>query len=516
MLGWEFPPHISGGLGTACFGLTQGLRQHGVEVLFVVPKARGDEDARFVTIVGANQVAVEEVVATPKKRIVEERVEEGVAIVEKQVEIPVESDGPRAAVRAQPVPDARDERLKRTFEILAVDSLLRPYLTEREYVVRLLERSAAKPATAQSLNDSSRSELPSAASLRAESPRTETITLRRRVPWRRVVRDEREVDGEPIKRRRVLEFSGGYGTHLMDEVARYALAVEQLAQRHTFDVIHAHDWLSIPAGLAAARASKKPLVLHVHACEHDRSGEKVNREVKAIEQLGLDGADRVVCVSHYTAGQLRRHYQLDDSKVRVVHNALTQKEQKERVKVEKSIDQPIVLFLGRVTFQKGPDYFLEAASRVVRVRPEVKFVIAGSGDMLPSMIERTARMGLARNVHFTGFLQGEDVERMYAMADVYVMPSVSEPFGISPLEAMALDTPVILSRQSGVSEVLRNALKVDFWDVQDMANKILALLAYPSLQEQLKEEGREEVRAMRWEHPAALVRDAYAELVGTA
>jgi glycosyltransferase involved in cell wall biosynthesis len=173
-----------------------------------------------------------------------------------------------------------------------------------------------------------------------------------------------------------------------------------------------------------------------------------------------------------------------------------------------------VLFLGRVTFQKGPDYFLEAASRVVRVKPNVKFVIAGSGDMLSSMIERTARMGLARNVHFTGFLQGEDVERMYAMADVYVMPSVSEPFGISPLEAMALDTPVILSRQSGVSEVLRNALKVDFWDVQDMANKILALLSYPALKEQLTDEGREEARAMRWETPAGLVRDAYVELVG--
>lgn len=339
--------------------------------------------------------------------------------------------------------------------------------------------------------------------------------LRRRLPWKRVVLDEREEPGPTRVQRRVLEFSGAYGGNLMDEVARYALAVEQIARKREFDVIHAHDWMSVPAGLAAARASKKPLVLHVHACEHDRSGDRVNTEVKAIEQLGLDGADRVVCVSHYTAGKLRRHYRVDDSKLRIVHNALTQKEQKERVRVEKNIGEPIVLFLGRVTFQKGPDYFLEAASRVVRVRPEVKFVIAGSGDMLPSMIERAARMGLARNVHFTGFLQGEDVERMYAMADVYVMPSVSEPFGISPLEAMALDTPVILSRQSGVSEVLRNALKVDFWDVADMANKILALLSYPALLDQLKEEGREEVRAMRWEHPAGLVRDVYVEVAGS-
>jgi len=254
--------------------------------------------------------------------------------------------------------------------------------------------------------------------------------------------------------------------------------------------------------------------VHVHACERDRSGDRPNTAVEAIEQLGLDGADRVVCVSHYTAAQLRRHYRLDESKLRIVHNALTQKEQAERVKVDRRIESPIVLFLGRVTFQKGPDYFLEAASRVVRLRPDVKFVVAGSGDMLPATIERVARMGLARNVHFTGFLAGEAVERMYAMADVYVMPSVSEPFGIAPLEAMALDVPVILSRQSGVSEVLRSALKVDFWDVADIANKILAVLSYPALTEALREEGREEVRSMRWERPAALVRDAYRELVG--
>lgn len=319
--------------------------------------------------------------------------------------------------------------------------------------------------------------------------------------------------GERVVRRRLLEFSGAYGENLMEEVGRYALAVEEIAKRREFDVIHAHDWMSVPAGLAAARASKKPLVVHVHACEHDRSGDRPNMQVKDVEQLGLDGADLVVCVSHYTASQLEKHYKVDPKKLRVVHNALTQKEQEERVKAKKAIPEPIVLFLGRVTFQKGPDYFLEAASRVIRVRPDVKFVMSGSGDMLPVMIERCARMGLARNVHFTGFLKGEEVERMYAMADIYVMPSVSEPFGISPLEAMALDTPVILSRQSGVSEVLFNALKVDFWDVQDMANKILALLQYPALSRQLTEEGRDEVRALRWEFPAGLVRDAYRELV---
>ena len=597
MLGWEFPPHISGGLGTACYGLTKGLAAHGVEVLFVVPRAHGDEDTRFAAVVGANQVVIEETVQEPSRRVPFERVEEGETIVEERVRVvrPVEPRIDRIATpsaqanvadecaaesaggtdddlalevkeltphsrvagaatdaatvdvrdeasRQEALASARGDRVRRSFELLAVDSLLRPYLSEREYV----ERLSTVGLDARSRSGASSNPPPGRKFIRSQAPcehrreapegavaadamftgslapyehpvafEERVVMLRRRLPWKRVVLDEREEPGPTRVQRRVLEFSGAYGGNLMDEVARYALAVEQIARKREFDVIHAHDWMSVPAGLAAARASKKPLVLHVHACEHDRSGDRVNTEVKAIEQLGLDGADRVVCVSHYTAGKLRRHYRVDDSKLRIVHNALTQKEQKERVRVEKNIGEPIVLFLGRVTFQKGPDYFLEAASRVVRVRPEVKFVIAGSGDMLPSMIERAARMGLARNVHFTGFLQGEDVERMYAMADVYVMPSVSEPFGISPLEAMALDTPVILSRQSGVSEVLRNALKVDFWDVADMANKILALLSYPALLDQLKEEGREEVRAMRWEHPAGLVRDVYVEVAGS-
>jgi glycosyltransferase involved in cell wall biosynthesis len=600
MLGWEFPPHISGGLGTACFGLTQGLSQHGVEVLFVVPCARGDEDARFVKIVGANQVEIEEVVQVPPRRAVVERVEEGVDVVETTIRVSrevienaaVEMEAPESRVVIDAVQraeremvrergraraedeaglpfgfgrledsrsfgsahdavdsgtrltvragsEAGDARLRRVFEVLAVDSLLTPYLSEREYVVRL-GQSGAVPGTLR-VPARSKFQAPTSSPTlgatheRRSEPATEpatdtatnatshtatdtiidTVTLRRRVPWKRIGREEHEVSAEPLTRHRLLEFSGVYGANLMDEVARYALAVEAIAtQRPDFDVIHAHDWMSFPAGLAAARASGKPLVIHVHACERDRSGDRPNVAVAEIEQHGLDGADRVMCVSHYTAAQLRRHYKVDEKKLRIVHNALTQKEQVERVKAEKKIDSPIVLFLGRVTFQKGPDYFLEAASRVVRVRPDVKFVVAGSGDMLPAMIERVAHMGLARHVHFTGFLSGEDVERMYAMADVYVMPSVSEPFGIAPLEAMALDTPVILSRQSGVSEVLHSALKVDFWDVADIANKILAVLTYPALIEELRSVGREEVRAMRWERPAGLVRDTYVELVG--
>jgi glycosyltransferase involved in cell wall biosynthesis len=271
--------------------------------------------------------------------------------------------------------------------------------------------------------------------------------------------------------------------------------------------------MTFPAGALAARRLGVPLVVHVHACEYDRSGDNVDERIRRMEQAGVDSAARVVCVSHYTAGILRERYGVDEARLRVVHNAVTRKEQRERLRAVKNFAEPLVLFLGRVTFQKGPDYFLEAAKRVVEVEPNVKFVMVGAGDMLPKMVERAARMGLARHVHFTGFLKGPDVERIYSMADVYVMPSVSEPFGISPLEALALDTPVIVSRQSGVAEVLSNALKADFWDVEEIANKILALLRYPALREHVLAAGGDEVRAMSWTDRGKRLRDVYAELV---
>lgn len=543
MLGWEFPPHISGGLGTACFGLTQGLRHHGVEVLFVIPRARGDEDQRFVSVLGANRVPIEEtvrekrVVRTP--RTTEERTETTepvyahVAWTENasttRVVRNVRTETRRVEPRATAAPGS--EPLERVLEIIEVDSLLSPYLTEREYLARLARsprpvlRVRERPVRDAAALAEAGAE-PQAVQLEFETfePVTDPVAIRREAvrvvgelrkvlvtPRETIEETEHEI--ERIVTRPPLEFSGAYGADLHAEVARYALAVAQIAKQHTFDVIHAHDWMTVPAALAAKRVSGKQLVLHVHACEFDRSGENVNRVVRDIEQTGLDGADRVVCVSHYTAGVLQKRYKVDEAKVRVVHNAVTHKEQIERVPEKKTIAEPIVLFLGRVTFQKGPDYFLEAAARVVRVFPKVKFVMSGSGDMLPAMVERAAKLGLSRHVHFTGFLKGEEVERMYAMANIYVMPSVSEPFGISPLEAMALDVPVIVSRQSGVSEVLRNALKVDFWDVQDLANKIIALLKYPALHEQLTDEGWEEVRRIRWEDPAGLVRDVYRELV---
>ncbi len=528
MLGWEFPPHISGGLGTACHGLTRGLAAVGVEVVFVVPRALGDEDADHMELVGANRVRVRR------------WTEGGAAAVGGAAARGGAGDALRAAeaAGATTLADALRSELGRTASTspaaadgsasavgapelaaaIAVDSLLRPYMAEdsfgsppehlRAELGPWLERLgfAHLPADAEGWR-----RLSEAIAARAKGPHTAPSFPKGAASAEGANAGVRAESGDPEGE--PLTFTGQYGAGLLDEVARYALAVAEIARREHFDLIHAHDWITYPAAAAAKAVSGKPLVCHVHALEYDRSGENPNPRVKAIEQLGLDIADLLICVSHYTAGVLERRYRVERAKLRVVHNAVTQQEQRSALHVTRHLFDPVVLFLGRVTFQKGPDYFLEAAARVVRLRPDVRFVLSGSGDMLPAMIDRSARLGLGRNMFFTGFLRGADVERMYSLADLFVMPSVSEPFGITPLEAMALDVPVIVSRQSGVSEILTNALKVDFWDVDELANKILAVVEYRPLRDHLVESGREEVRRMRWEQRAQRVREVYEELL---
>jgi len=429
MLGWEFPPHISGGLGTACLGITRGLAHHGVDVTLVLPRAFGDEPTDSARIVGCSTSSLG---------------------------------------------DAEGARHGPRIRILGVDSALAPYLGEATYRARA--RSLAGPAAPR-------------AEPGAPSDAARRVTVAGRAP----------------------SFGGLYGPNLLAEVARYADVVRALATREAFDVIHAHDWMTWPAGAAAAQASGKPLVAHVHASEFDRCGEHGNPAIVDLERRGLAAADRVVCVSHYTADVVARRYRVPRHKIRVVHNAILPGEAPAARPARRALDDPVVLFLGRVTYQKGPAYFLDAAARVVKVLPRVRFVIAGSGDLLPSIVERTASLGLARHVRFTGFLSGADVERMYRAADVYVMPSVSEPFGIAPLEAIALDVPVIVTRRSGVAEVLKSALKVDFGDVADLADKIVAVLTRPALRASLVAEGRRELAEMRWERRAERLIAVYDE-----
>jgi glycosyltransferase involved in cell wall biosynthesis len=311
----------------------------------------------------------------------------------------------------------------------------------------------------------------------------------------------------------MIDLRGGYGPDLMSEVFRYSQAAAAIALQEDFDVIHAHDWMTYPAGMLIKRLTGKPLVTHIHATEFDRSGRDTNHEVESIERMGMEYADLVVAVSHFTNNIVQTNYGIPAEKMRVVHNAVARSDvQAKYVVAPEQRHEKRVLFLGRVTFQKGPDYFIEAAKLVLDIMPHVRFFMAGSGDMLPRIISRAGQLRIGNRFHFTGFLRGKDVDRIFAISDLYVMPSVSEPFGITPLEAMLYDVPVLLSKQSGVSEVLQHALKVDFWDTREMANKICAVLSYPRLAEVMVKNCREEMRNIRWSNAAELLNTLYREL----
>jgi glycosyltransferase involved in cell wall biosynthesis len=421
MFGWEFPPHISGGLGTACFGLTKGLSKHGVEMIFVVPKAFGDENQEAVRLVNASDISVN-------------------------------------------MKNSRFKEYWKRIEYMEIGSNIIPYVSPEEF-----ERIHSQ----EELNK---------------------------------ISEESHVFADKY------EFAGGYGKSLLEEVSRYALVASALPASKDFDLIHAHDWLTYPAGIAAKYVSGKPLVIHVHATEFDRSGENVNPPVYEIEKKGMEEADKIIAVSNFTRNIIIEKYGIPEEKVTTVHNAVEPAEIKE-INGSKYVPEKVVTFLGRITFQKGPDYFIEAARLVLERDPDVRFVMAGSGDLLEKMIRRVAQLRIGHKFHFTGFLKGTSVDRMLAMSDVFVMPSVSEPFGIVPLEAMRSNVPVVISKQSGVSEVLKHALKVDFWDVHGMADAIYAVLHYDGLNRMFTKYGKDEVESLKWEHAGLKVKEVYTEML---
>lgn len=306
-------------------------------------------------------------------------------------------------------------------------------------------------------------------------------------------------------------FVGHYGPNLATEVLRYAEVAGRIARRERFDVIHAHDWLTYLAGLEARRASGRPLILHVHATELDRAGDGGNRFVTDIEKLGLTQADRVIAVSRYTAQRVASTYGVPAARIRVVHNAIDPRETVGDWAVGET--DPLILFAGRITWQKGPEDFVEAAARVAGEIENARFAVAGSGDRMRAMIERVAELGLSKNFLFTGFLPPSELDRLYARADVYVMPSVSEPFGLTALEALQHGTPVIVSRSAGVSEVVRNVLTFRSGDVEDLASKILSVLLLAPLSDALSSGGRAEVRRLSWGDAAQRCLAVYREVI---
>lgn len=408
MFGWEFPPHILGGLGTASYGLTKGMAQQpDMHITFVIPKPWGDEDQSFLRIIGADTVP----------------------IVWKE--------------------------------------------NSWEYVnQRLQGRMSAD----------------------------EYFFLRQGIHY-----DYRRIGTDDLG---CVAFSGRYPDNLLEEISNYEAVASVLAHQLDFDIIHSHDWLTYPAGVFAKHISGKPLVIHVHATDFDRSRGNVNPTVYAIEKRGMDEADHIMCVSNLTRQTVIEKYGQDPRKVSTVHNAVEPLKDVESFTKTPRKDK-VVTFLGRITMQKGPEYFVEAAARVLQKTKGVRFVMAGSGDMMNQMIDLVARRGIADRFHFTGFLRGRQVQEMLAESDVYIMPSVSEPFGISPLEAMQVGTPTIISKQSGCAEILQHAIKTDYWDIDAMADAIYSIVKYPAMYKSLRELGREEVGNIRWYDAGLKVRAIY-------
>ena len=397
MFGWEFPPHHSGGLGVACFGLTRALSELGLDVIFVMPKKLdvGAPWARFVF-----------------------------------------ADMPHISTRI-------------------INSPVIPYIS----------------------------------SSRAWQKRS----------------------------------GAGYGWDIMTEVLRYAAAGGEIALEESFDIIYAHDWLSFGAGIAAKLATGKPLIVHVHATEFDRCGGPwgINHDVFALEKRGMEIADVIITVSEYTKGIIVREYGLPAWKIRVVHNGIDDATTPRgsgalsRLRHLKRAGHKIVLFLGRITLQKGPDYFVRVAQKVSSKSPHTVFILSGSGDMEGQIMQLAAQLGISDKVLFTGFVGGAERYEMFSSADLFVMPSVSEPFGISTLEAMKIGVPVLVSKQSGIAEAVRHALKVDFWDVDEMANKILSLLKNPALARALVENASRETERLTWLEAAKKVDSIIHELTPT-
>ena len=413
MFGWEFPPHILGGLGTASYGLTKGMHNNGdMEITFVIPRPWGDEERGFANIIGAGN--------TP--------------VAWRDVSY-----------------DYVQSRIGKMMDPQIYFNLRDHIYADFNYL---------------HLNDLG-----------------------------------------------CIEFSGRYPDNLLEEINNYSIVAGVIARTIDCDIIHSHDWLTYPAGIHAKNVTGKPLVIHVHATDFDRSRGNVNPTVFAIEKDGMENADHIITVSELTRRTVIDKYGISPDKVTTVHNAVIPLSEHLLNLPKPENKDKVITFLGRITMQKGPEYFVEAAAKVLKKTKNVRFVMAGSGDMMDAMIKLVAKRGIADRFHFTGFLKGDQVYEMLRASDVYVMPSVSEPFGISPLEAMEMGVPSIISKQSGCAEILDNVIKTDYWDIDAMADAIHSIVSYPAMYETLREDGLAEVAQITWDKAGQKVIDIYNKVL---
>lgn len=421
MFGWEFPPNISGGLGTACYGIVKGLSEcQDVHITFVIPKSQGNElSANNLQLISADQVYVGH--------------------------------------------ETMPESLWSNISFLQVQSKLVPYLTPEIFSEQIQE----------------------------------------------LCKEDEFSEDNPLGIK--IKFSGKYGPNLFDEINNYAIVAKTIATENHFELIHAHDWLTFPAAVAAKKISGKPLIIHVHSTDFDRSGGAINPDIFAIEKQGMDEADKIIVVSNRIRDRLTEQYNIPTDKIITIYNGIETPTDNDKAedKHHHPHKKKIVTFLGRITIQKGPEYFVNVARMVIQRMKNVHFVMAGNGELRNRIIELSARYGISHRFHFTGFLNGPEVTEMLHKSDLFIMPSVSEPFGIVPLEAMQANVPVIISLQSGVSEVIKNVIKTDFWDVHAMADAVHGILKHKKLSETLIAEGKEEVGKLNWNIPASQIKQTY-------
>jgi glycogen(starch) synthase len=465
MLGWEYPPRMAGGLGKACQGLSQAMAGRGVQLYFVLPTFPEPISAPKLEVIGARE-----------------------CLIEAGWEVDLETAGAPTSEFVSIATEATSVTLPAGWiQTIRTEARLAPYGEHPEGVMpERIEKMISRMSQAEPLRKDT----------------LKRVLQKIRVPEHgvRQVSDHRAANKEI------------YGKNLWSEIEKFCFTVRHLAEAHEVDVVHAHDWMTFPAAFEFQRVTGVPVFLHVHATEYDRSGENLNNEVFRIEREGFRRATHIFAVSRYTAGIIERLYGVSKKKISVVYNA-PEHDMAGPLPTSDIPRNPDIVFLGRLTFQKGPDHFLNAAALVARANPKARFLICGTGDMMDSLKTMTHRLGIEDRVHFAGFVDPAGVDAILSRSKLLVMPSVSEPFGLVALEAIRCGIPVILSKQSGVREVLQRALQVDFWDVEKLADQMNAALQFPDLSRQLVEEGVDQIRALSWDKSAGKVIQIYRKYI---
>jgi glycosyltransferase involved in cell wall biosynthesis len=304
-----------------------------------------------------------------------------------------------------------------------------------------------------------------------------------------------------------------YGPDIMRKVEVYTEMVEQLSSHLNFDVVHAHDWLTFQAAMRLKYRTAKPLLVHVHSLETDRTNPQARNQVYDIEHNAMELADRVLPVSYFTKRCIVDYYGINADKIFPVHNGI---EPVRKFRRGKTHEEKWVLFFGRITRQKGPDYLWETAVKLSKHMDDIRFYIAGSGDILPRLKNKVEESGISDKVVFTGHLKKDQLHELLSQSDVYFMPSLSEPFGLSAVEAAQFDIPCVITKQSGVSEMLLNALCADCWDTDSLANYIYGLLHYQGLHDTVVENTRKDLVPITWENSTKEVMRSYKAVLDIA